>query len=95
MSVYFIAGAGTDIGKTYVTALLARQLRDAGRPVLALKPVASGVPAIGAPGFEDTDTAMLLAAQGLPVNEAEVEACSPWRFKGRSTWPSGGSCRRG
>jgi dethiobiotin synthetase len=81
LSLHFIAGAGTDIGKTYVTALLARRLRAKGRDVLALKPVASGVPAIRSTGFALTDTAKLLDAQGLKATAANVEACSPWRFK--------------
>ncbi|GEO99367.1 dethiobiotin synthase [Methylobacterium haplocladii] len=76
----FIAGAGTEIGKTYVTAALTRRLRDQGRAVTALKPLASGVPAIDDPAFADSDTAILLAAQGLPVTAETVEACSPWRF---------------
>ena len=81
MSVYFIAGAGTDIGKTYVTTLLVRQFKAADRRVLALKPVVSGVPPIDSPDFAASDTAQLLAAQGLSVTSATVDACSPWRFK--------------
>jgi len=81
VSVYFVTGAGTDIGKTYVTSLLIRQLKAAGRTVLALKPVVSGVSAIESPGFADSDTAKLLAAQGLDVTPGTVETCSPWRFK--------------
>jgi len=81
VSVYFITGAGTDIGKTYVTTLLVRQLKAAGRPVVALKPVVSGVPAIDDPDFAASDTAQLLAAQGLAITSATVGACSPWRFK--------------
>ncbi|WP_147048355.1 dethiobiotin synthase [Methylobacterium gnaphalii] len=76
----FIAGAGTEIGKTYVTAALTRRLRDEGRSVLTLKPLASGVPPIDNPAFAESDTAILLAAQGLPVTIETVEACSPWRF---------------
>jgi dethiobiotin synthetase len=38
----FITGTGTGVGKTYVAALIARQLRDAGRRVGVYKPVASG-----------------------------------------------------
>jgi len=75
----FVAGAGTEIGKTYVTAALVRRLRETG-PVLALKPLASGVPPLDDPAFADSDTARLLAAQGLPVEAATVDACSPWRF---------------
>ena len=75
----FVAGAGTEIGKTYVTAALTRRLRANG-PVLALKPLASGVAPWDDPAFADSDTARLLAAQGLPVTEETVAACSPWRF---------------
>ncbi|GJE01695.1 dethiobiotin synthase [Methylobacterium isbiliense] len=80
MSALFIAGAGTEIGKTYVTAALARAVRAAGRPVVALKPVASGVPPLTDPDFRTSDTAVLLAAQGLAVTPETVAACTPWRF---------------
>ena len=42
-------GTGTDVGKTYCTALLARGLR-ARTTVLALKPIESGVPSPAALG---------------------------------------------
>ena len=80
MGVIFITGAGTDIGKTYVTAILARQLLAAGRGVRVLKPVASGVAPLDDPAFADSDTATLLRTVGLPVDAAHVESCSPWRF---------------
>jgi dethiobiotin synthetase len=76
----FIAGAGTEIGKTYVTAALTRRLRGDGHDVRTLKPVASGVPPIGDPDFRTSDTAILLEAQGLVVTPENVAACSPWRF---------------
>src|SRR3954469_2349385 len=38
----FITGTGTGVGKTYVGALVARTLRDAGKRVGVYKPVASG-----------------------------------------------------
>jgi dethiobiotin synthetase len=38
----FITGTGTGVGKTYVAALIARTLREAGRRVGVYKPVASG-----------------------------------------------------
>lgn len=38
----FITGTDTGVGKTYVTALLARALRRAGLDTVALKPVCSG-----------------------------------------------------
>jgi len=80
LSVYFVTGAGTDIGKTYVTTLLVRQLKAAGRAVVALKPVVSGVSAIDGVDFIASDTAQLLAAQDLPITADSVNACSPWRF---------------
>ncbi|TXN36693.1 dethiobiotin synthase [Methylobacterium sp. WL30] len=80
MTTVFIAGACTEIGKTYVTAAIVRRLRADGRDVRALKPVASGVPPMGDPDFSGSDTAQLLAAQGIAVTAAAVAACSPWRF---------------
>ena len=38
----FITGTGTDVGKTYVGALVAKALRDTGKRVGVYKPVASG-----------------------------------------------------
>ena len=38
----FLTGTDTGVGKTYVTALLARALRQAGLDTIALKPVCSG-----------------------------------------------------
>jgi len=76
----FIAGAGTEIGKTYVTAALTRRLRAQGRPVRTVKPLASGVPSLSDPGFSESDTARLLDAQDSALDAEAVEACSPWRF---------------
>ncbi|KQT45332.1 ATP-dependent dethiobiotin synthetase BioD [Methylobacterium sp. Leaf456] len=76
----FIAGAGTEIGKTYVTAALVRHLRAEGRGVRALKPLASGVPPLDDPTFPESDTGRLLAAQGFASTPDAVAACSPWRF---------------
>ena len=42
MTAFFIAGTGTDIGKTFVTAGLVKILKDRGRAVTALKPIGSG-----------------------------------------------------
>lgn len=80
MTPVFVAGAGTDVGKTYVAARLCRALRAGGLHVLALKPVVSGVPAWDDPTFPASDTGVLLAAQGLPLTRATADACSPWRF---------------
>jgi dethiobiotin synthetase len=39
---YFVTGTGTGVGKTYVTAAIARAARDAGQRVFAFKPIETG-----------------------------------------------------
>jgi len=74
----FIAGTGTDVGKTYVTATLIQTLISHGRTVEALKPVVSGFdPA--AP--EASDPAVLLAALGRAATAEALAEVSPWRFR--------------
>ena len=80
MPIIFITGSGTGVGKTYIAALLIRELRQAGHKVRAFKPVATGMMPINEPAFAETDTALLLAAQGIPADAANVAACTPWRF---------------
>jgi dethiobiotin synthetase len=80
VTVLFVTGAGTEVGKTYVTCALAHQLRGAGRAVRAFKPVATGIAALDDPAFQQSDTAQLLAAQGSPCDETTIAACTPWRF---------------
>jgi dethiobiotin synthetase len=76
----FVAGSGTEIGKTYVTASLVRALRERGRRVRVCKPLASGLPAPDSAAFADSDPAVLLAAAGLERTGETLDACSPWRF---------------
>lgn len=77
MAGLFVTSTGTGIGKTFVSAGLIRYLRAEGRTVEAFKPVISGFdPA----HVDQSDTGILLAALGLPANEAQVERISPWRF---------------
>lgn len=77
MATLFVTATGTGIGKTYVTAGLARLLRRRVTPVRALKPVLSGYdPA--AP--QTSDTGVLLDALGLPATADAIAATSPWRF---------------
>ena len=78
MAAFFVTGAGTDIGKTWVSAALLGHWRLQGLEPDALKPVATGYdPA--RPG--DSDGAALLAALGRPVDAAHVEAITPFRFR--------------
>lgn len=77
MSALFVTATGTEIGKTFVTAALARRLRRQGRAVRALKPVVSG--------FDDvtkaeSDPAVLLRALGRAPTDAALAEISPWRF---------------
>ena len=77
MSTLFVTATGTEIGKTLVTAALCHELREAGRPVRALKPVLSGYdPA----GLAESDPGVLLASLGEAVTEEAVAAITPWRF---------------
>lgn len=72
MSLLFVTGAGTGIGKTYVTAHLTRQLR-----VRAVKPVISGFDPAAPAG---SDSAILLEAMGEALTPANIDAISPWRY---------------
>lgn len=77
MRSFFIAGAGTDVGKTYVTAALARALLRTGRTVGVFKPVASGYDPAHP---EESDAGRLLDALGLPLTPDNIEAICPLRF---------------
>ncbi len=72
----FITGTDTEVGKTYVAALVARQLRAAGHRVGVYKPAASGC------RFEQNtlvsdDAVALWEAAGRP---AELDRVCPQRF---------------
>jgi dethiobiotin synthetase len=72
----FLAGTGTDIGKTTIGCGLLRAALRRG-PVRALKPVASGFdPDLAA----ESDAGRLLAALGAPATAAAIAGISPWRF---------------
>jgi dethiobiotin synthetase len=74
----FVAGTGTDVGKTYVTASLIHALREAGVAVEALKPVVSGFD----PGAaEGSDPAVLLRALGRDWSAEALAEIAPWRFR--------------
>ena len=77
MSTLFVTATGTEIGKTLVAAALCHELRAAGRPVRALKPVLSGYdPAT----LAESDPGVLLASLGEAVTEGAVAEITPWRF---------------
>lgn len=77
MTHIFVTASGTDIGKTFVSVLLVRQLRAKGLRVAALKPVLSGLEGMAWP---DTDSGRLLAALGEEITPEAVDRITPWRF---------------
>lgn len=77
MTGCFITGSGTEIGKTVITTILARQLRARGRNVRALKPVISGYSEAEAAA---SDSGRLLWSVGRDVTPEAVADISPWRY---------------
>ena len=77
MKSLFVTSAGTEIGKTFVTAALVHQLRQQGKQARAIKPVMSGYEVDDAAA---SDAGILLTATGEPVDEAAIVEISPWRF---------------
>lgn len=73
----FIAGTDTDAGKTYVSALIAKQLLNQGHRVGVYKPVASGCVAENSQLVSD-DAVRLWQAAGKPLR---LEAVCPQRFE--------------
>lgn len=73
----FIAASGTGIGKTLVTAGLCWQLRQQGEQVRAVKPIITGFDSVN---LAESDTGILLAAQGLELTLANADHVSPWRY---------------
>ncbi|MCF8469784.1 MAG: dethiobiotin synthase [Parvibaculum sp.] len=73
MPPIFVTSSGTEIGKTYVSAMLTRELK-----ARALKPLVSGLDEDTFPG---SDPAMLLAAMGEAVVYENAGLVSRWRFK--------------
>jgi dethiobiotin synthetase len=72
----FITGTGTGVGKTYVAALIARALREAGKRVGVYKPVASGCER-RAGELVSPDATALWDAAGKP---GTLEQVCPQRF---------------
>src|SRR6185503_8633684 len=66
--ILFITGTDTGVGKTVLTALLTRYLRQRGLPVAALKPISSG-------GRSDA-YALYRALDG----ELTLDEINPWHF---------------
>jgi dethiobiotin synthetase len=76
LSGLFITGTGTEVGKTYVAALVARELAAAGVRVGVYKPAASGCRRVGDNLVSD-DAVALWEAAGRPLT---LDAVCPQRF---------------
>ena len=77
MRSFFVTSTGTEIGKTYFTCSVLRQLRVLGREVRALKPVISG---LDESNVQQSDSAHILRALGQGVDQQSIARISPWRF---------------
>jgi dethiobiotin synthetase len=77
MNSLFVTSTGTDIGKTYCCC----RMIDAWRSTIAIRCIKPIVTGFDEALPESTDTAHLLAAQGLTVDRHRIEATSPWRFQ--------------
>lgn len=73
----FITGNNTEVGKTWVAAMIARQLTSQGRRVGVYKPVASGCQRVNGELVSE-DAALLWRAAGEPLTQNEV---CPQRFE--------------
>lgn len=76
MRAIFVTATGTEIGKTFVTAALARYFSDQGQSVNVLKPVLTG---FNPKDFSNSDPAFLLQAIGKRPALNEIERVSPFR----------------
>ena len=77
MKPLFVTATGTEIGKSFVTAALAWQLRQRNKNILALKPVLSG---LADTSIGESDTGLLASAQGLPHTDATWDMLTPFRY---------------
>lgn len=73
----FFTGTDTSVGKTYVTARVARLLREQGHSVRVSKPVATGATRVAPGRYVADDTLALADAAGCP---GDWEAVTPWAF---------------
>ena len=77
MKGFQIAGAHTDVGKTYVACALLRAARARGLSVSALKPVVSG---FDPRDWAQSDPGRLITAMGQPLTPKRLETVAPLRF---------------
>jgi dethiobiotin synthetase len=69
----FVTGTGTEVGKSVVAALIAREAAAAGRRVRVFKPAVSGLEEGG-----ESDHALLRRAAGSPQSDEQI---APYRYR--------------
>lgn len=77
MNGWFVTGTDTDCGKTVVSAGLVQALRNAGKRVAVMKPVASGCERTSG-GLRNADAQTLIAASGEPL---DYDTVNPYAFE--------------
>ena len=76
----FIVGTDTDVGKTQVTAAIARTLIQAGESIRVSKPIATGAEHRDSELIAD-DTLILARAVGMDQNLDSLRQITPWTFE--------------
>ncbi|WP_370979852.1 dethiobiotin synthase [Agaribacterium sp. ZY112] len=71
MNAFFVAGTDTDVGKTYVSALLLKSAAQAGLSSLGLKPIAAGAELVG-DQLQNDDAEQLMSASSIELPYAAV-----------------------
>ena len=77
MRAQFVAGAHTDVGKTWAACALLRAARAKGAAVAALKPAVSG---LDPDDWAQSDPGRLLAAMGRTPTAEALDEIAPLRF---------------
>lgn len=75
--IYFIAGTGTDIGKTFFVENIIQSLKKENVKCDAIKPIISGFCEDDA----NSDTAKIIKSLQMDFNSQSINQVSPWRFK--------------
>lgn len=78
MTALFVAGAHTDVGKTFAACAMLRAARAKGLATDAFKPVVSG---FDPQDWAESDPGRLLQALGRELTFQTLDAVSPWRYR--------------
>ena len=77
MSGFFITGTDTEIGKTFVSSLLIKELAEEGLKVIGMKPIASGAKTIDG-SLKNDDALSLIQASNVDV---DYKIINPYVFE--------------